>query len=84
VWQDTRTAELVRELAGAKGFDRLREDVGLPLSTYFSGPKVAWILDSVPGARARAERGELAFGTIDTWTLWNLTGGVDGGVHATT
>ena len=58
VWQDTRTAALVRELAGAEGPDRLRERVGLPLSTYFSGPKIAWILDSVPGARALAERGE--------------------------
>jgi len=83
VWQDTRTAELVRELAGDEGPDRLREAVGLPLSTYFSGPKVAWILESVPGARARAESGELAFGTIDSWLLWNLTGGPVGGLHAT-
>jgi glycerol kinase len=83
VWQDTRTAALVRELAGAHGPDRLRERVGLPLSTYFSGPKLAWILDNVPGVRARAEGGELAFGTIDTWVLWNLTGGPVSGVHAT-
>jgi glycerol kinase len=83
VWQDTRTAELVRELAGTAGVDRLREHVGLPLSTYFSGPKLAWMLEHVPGARARAESGELAFGTIDSWLLWNLTGGVRGGVHAT-
>jgi glycerol kinase len=83
VWQDTRTAALVRELAGKHGPDRLREHVGLPLSTYFSGPKLAWILDNVPGARQRAEGGELAFGTIDTWVLWNLTGGPVGGVHAT-
>ncbi len=83
VWQDTRTAGLVRELAGEQGPDRLRERVGLPLSTYFSGPKVTWILDNVPGARRRAEQGELAFGTMDTWVLWNLTGGSDGGVHAT-
>jgi glycerol kinase len=83
VWQDTRTAGLVRELAGEAGPDRLREAVGLPLSTYFSGPKIAWILDSVPGARRRAESGELAFGTIDTWLLWNLTGGPRGGIHAT-
>jgi glycerol kinase len=55
----------------------------LPLSTYFSGPKIAWILDNVPGARARAEAGELAFGTMDSWVLWNLTGGCAGGVHAT-
>ena len=83
VWQDTRTAPLVRELAGDQGVDRLRDVVGLPLSTYFSGPKVKWILDNVDGARERAEAGELAFGTMDTWVLWNLTGGADGGVHAT-
>ncbi len=83
VWQDTRTAALVRELAGEHGPDRLRERVGLPLSTYFSGPKLAWILENVPGARERAESGELAFGTIDVWLLWNLTGGPAGGVHAT-
>jgi glycerol kinase len=83
VWQDTRTSDLVRELAGERGVDRLRDRVGLPLSTYFSGPKIAWILDQVQGARARAESGELAFGTIDSWVLWNLTGGRDGGVHAT-
>ena len=63
--------------------DRLRKDVGLPLSTYFSGPKIKWILDNVDGARKRAEAGELAFGNMDTWVLWNLTGGTDGGVHAT-
>lgn len=83
VWQDTRTAPLVRELAGEAGIDRLRERVGLPLSTYFSGPKIAWLLDHVAGARERAQAGELAFGTMDTWVLWNLTGGPQGGVHAT-
>jgi glycerol kinase len=83
VWQDTRTDQLVRELAGEKGVDRLRERVGLPLSTYFSGPKVSWLLENVEGARERAENGELAFGTIDTWVLWNLTGASRGGVHAT-
>jgi glycerol kinase len=71
VWQDTRTDELVRGYGDA---DQLRERVGLPLSTYFSGPKIAWILDNVDGARKRAEAGELAFGTIDSWLLWNLTG----------
>ncbi|WP_028059483.1 glycerol kinase GlpK [Candidatus Solirubrobacter pratensis] len=74
VWQDTRTDEIVRELAGDGGVDRLRERVGLPLSTYFAGPKVKWILDNVEGTRERAEAGELAFGTIDSWLLWNLTG----------
>jgi glycerol kinase len=83
VWQDTRTGPLVRELAGEQGVDRLRPAVGLPLSTYFSGPKIRWLLDHVPGAQARAEGGELAFGTMDSWVLWNLTGGPDGGVHAT-
>jgi glycerol kinase len=83
VWQDTRTDALVRELAGDAGVDRLRDRVGLPLSTYFSGPKVGWILDRVRGARRRAENGELAFGTMDSWVLWNLTGGTRGGLHAT-
>ncbi len=83
VWQDTRTAALVRELAGEQGVNRLREEVGLPLSTYFSGPKISWILDHIPGARERGEAGELAFGTMDSWLLWNLTGGPSGGVHAT-
>ncbi len=83
VWQDTRTAGLVHEFAGTAGPDLLREAVGLPLSTYFSGPKLTWMLETVPGARERAEAGELAFGTIDSWLLWNLTGGAAGGVHAT-
>jgi glycerol kinase len=83
VWQDTRTDQLVRELAGEEGVDRLRERVGLPLSTYFSGPKVSWLLENVEGARERAENGELAFGTMDTWVLWNLTGGSKDGVHVT-
>ncbi|HTU78314.1 MAG TPA: glycerol kinase GlpK [Solirubrobacteraceae bacterium] len=83
VWQDTRTAALVHELARERGSDRLRERVGLPLSTYFSGPKLAWLLEQVPGARERALGGELAFGTIDAWLLWKLTGGPRGGVHAT-
>ncbi|MBM7331819.1 glycerol kinase, partial [Agrobacterium sp. S2] len=56
---------------------------GLPLATYFSGPKVRWILDNVEGAREKAERGELAFGNTDSWVLWNMTGGVDGGIHVT-
>jgi glycerol kinase len=83
VWQDTRTADICAALAADGGPDRLRPKTGLPLATYFSGPKVTWILDSVPGARARAEAGDLLFGTIDTWCIWNLTGGPDGGVHVT-
>ncbi|MFE4254608.1 glycerol kinase GlpK [Streptomyces sp. NPDC056910] len=83
VWQDTRTSALCKELGGADGQDRFREQTGLPLASYFSGPKAAWLLDNVPGLRARAERGEIAFGTIDSWLIWNLTGGTDGGVHVT-
>lgn len=83
VWQDTRTEPIVQKLAADGGIDRFRDKVGLPLSTYFSGTKVRWILDNVEGVRARAERGELAFGTTDSWVLWNMTGGVDGGVHCT-
>ena len=83
VWQDTRTGGLVRELAGDEGVDRLRDVTGLPLSTYFSGPKITWLLDNVDGARKRAENGELLFGTTDSWVLWNLTGGKDGGLHIT-
>jgi glycerol kinase len=84
VWQDTRTQAICDELAAAgDGVDRFRARVGLPLATYFAGPKARWLLDHVDGARRRAENGELAFGTIDTWLLWNLTGGLDGGVHVT-
>jgi glycerol kinase len=84
VWQDTRTDRICAELSAlGGGQDRYRDRVGLPLATYFAGPKAGWILDEVPGARERAERGELLFGTVDTWLLWNLTGGLDGGIHAT-
>ncbi|UKY48641.1 glycerol kinase GlpK [Streptomyces inhibens] len=83
VWQDTRTSQLCAELGGPDGQDRFRDATGLPLASYFSGPKAAWLLDEVPGLRARAERGEIAFGTIDSWLIWNLTGGTDGGVHVT-
>jgi glycerol kinase len=83
VWQDTRTDAIVRELAGKAGIDRFRPQTGLPLATYFSGPKIRWLLDTVPGARAAAEAGELAFGTIDSWLAWNLTGATDGGLHVT-
>jgi len=83
VWQDTRTQRLCEQLGGEIGADRYKAIVGLPLATYFAGPKVRWILDNVDGARAAAEAGDLLFGTIDTWLLWNLTGGVDGGIHVT-
>jgi glycerol kinase len=83
VWQDTRTAALCNQLGGSDGQDRFREQTGLPLASYFSGPKAAWLLDNVPGLRDRAERGEIAFGTIDSWLIWNLTGGTDGGQHVT-
>ncbi|MCK1797676.1 glycerol kinase GlpK [Streptomyces sp. XM4193] len=83
VWQDTRTAQLCTELGGHIGQDRFRSTTGLPLASYFSGPKVTWLLDNVPGLRERAERGELAFGTMDSWLIWNLTGGVEGGRHVT-
>jgi glycerol kinase len=84
VWQDTRTDQICERLADlGGGADRYKDRVGLPLATYFSGPKVGWILDNVDGARSAAERGDLLFGTMDTWLLWNLTGGPDGGLHLT-
>ncbi|MFD4674168.1 glycerol kinase GlpK [Lentzea sp. NPDC058450] len=84
VWQDTRTDKIVAELGAlGGGQERYRAKVGLPLATYFSGPKVRWILDNVEGARERAEAGDLLFGNMDTWVLWNMTGGTDGGVHVT-
>src|SRR5512135_3491490 len=83
VWQDTRTDQICNELAKDGGQDRFRTKVGLPLATYFSGPKIKWILDNVAGAKAKAKKGELLFGNIDTWVIWNLTGGVNGGVHVT-
>ena len=83
VWQDTRTDKICDELAADGGQDRFRPTTGLPIATYFSGPKVRWILDNVDGARERAESGDLVFGNIDTWCIWNLTGGVNGGVHVT-
>ncbi|MDO5719751.1 MAG: glycerol kinase GlpK [Actinomycetaceae bacterium] len=83
VWQDTRTSDIIRELAGDEGMEKYKDRCGLPLATYFSGPKIKWILDNVEGAREKAERGDLLFGNTDTWTLWNMTGGVDGGVHVT-
>ncbi|MCP2254934.1 glycerol kinase [Prauserella aidingensis] len=84
VWQDTRTDRIITELGGlGGGQERYREKTGLPLATYFSGPKIKWILDNVEGVRERAEAGDLLFGNMDTWVLWNMTGGVDGGLHVT-
>jgi len=83
VWQDTRTDALCRSLEGEDGIDRFRAATGLPLATYFSGPKIRWLLDEVPGLREAAERGDAVFGNMDTWLIWNLTGGTNGGSHVT-
>ena len=83
VWQDTRVSDFVAELARDGGQDRFRARTGLPLATYFSAAKIRWILDNAPGARRRAEAGELAFGNIDTYLTWELTGGASGGIHVT-
>lgn len=83
VWQCTRTDELCRELIRQFGQDGFRERTGLPVATYFSGPKIRWILDHVPEARRAAAKGDALFGTIETWIIWMLTGGPDGGVHVT-
>jgi glycerol kinase len=81
VWQDTRTKTICDALAVDSGQDRFRSQVGLPLATYFSGPKVKWILENVDGVRHAAERGDALFGNIDTWIIWWLTGGPGGGAH---
>ncbi len=83
VWQDTRTDKICEELEKEGGQDRFRLKTGLPIATYFSGPKVRWILENVDGAREKAEAGDLCFGNMDTWCIWNLTGGTDGGLHIT-
>jgi glycerol kinase len=83
VWQDTRTDKICNELANVGGQDRFRSKTGLPLATYFSGPKVKWILDNIRGVREAADNGDALFGNIDTWLIWNLTGGVNGGAHIT-
>jgi glycerol kinase len=83
VWQDTRTGEILKKLGKTGGQNRFRKQTGLPLATYFSGPKIAWLLDEIPGLRKRATKGEVLFGTVDTWLAWNLTGGPNGGVHVT-
>ena len=81
VWQDTRNDRLVAEFARDGGRDRFRARTGLPLASYFSGLKLRWLLDHVPGAQERGQAGDVLFGTIDTWLVWNLTGGPDGGLH---
>ena len=83
VWQDTRTDQICNDLSADGGQDRFRAKTGLPIATYFSGPKIKWILDNVDGVRARAESGDVVFGNIDTWVIWLLTGGPDGGAHVT-
>lgn len=83
VWQDTRTAEICTDLSKDGGQDRFRSKVGLPLATYFSAPKIKWILEHVPGVREAAQKGQALFGNIDTWLIWNLTGGPKGGIHVT-
>ena len=83
VWQDTRTDAICRDLGLEGGQDRFRGTTGLPLSTYFSGPKIMWILQNIPGAKTLADQGDLLFGNIDSWIIWNLTGSVNGGQHVT-
>ncbi len=83
VWQDSRTAEICEALGKDDGQDRFRAKTGLPLATYFSGPKIKWLLEKYPEIRKAAGRGEAVLGTMDTWIIWNLTGGPRGGVHIT-
>jgi glycerol kinase len=83
VWEDIRTDELVGELSARPGADEVRARCGLPIATYFSAPSLRWMLDTTPGLRDRADRGDVLFGTMDTWLIWNLTGGVNGGLHVT-
>lgn len=83
VWQDTRTDGICQELAKKGGQDRLREETGLPLATYFSGPKIKWLIDNVPAITEAVQNGTALAGTIDTWLVWNLTGGKNGGLHIT-
>ncbi len=83
VWQDTRSQDIIDGWASSPHVESWRQKTGLPLATYFSASKIVWMFDNIPGLKERAEKGEIAFGTPDTWVLWNLTGGVNGGVHAT-
>jgi glycerol kinase len=83
VWQDTRVNQLVESFSRDGGQNRFRSITGLPLASYFAGLKLHWLLENVDGARQKAEAGEALFGTIDSWLLWNLTGGPNGGIHVT-
>lgn len=83
VWQCTRTHEICKALMRDQGQNRFRDRTGLPVATYFSGPKIRWILDNIPGAREDAEAGDALFGTMETWLIWHLTGGPGRGVHVT-
>ncbi len=83
VWQDTRTHQICERLSADGGLDRFRERTGLPLATYFSGPKIQWIIENNPGIKKDTEKGRVLFGNMDTWIIWNLTGGVRNGVHVT-
>ncbi len=83
VWQDTRTDQIIKELSNTGGIDRFRERVGLPLATYFSGPKIKWLIDNVLEVKDAVQNGTAFFGNIDTWLIWNLTGGVKGGNFVT-
>jgi glycerol kinase len=83
VWQDTRTNKIINQMAQDGGMDRFRSKVGLPLATYFSGPKIKWMLENIQEVQQAAAEGSALFGNIDTWLIWNLTGGVKGGKHVT-
>lgn len=83
VWQCTRTDDICKKLIGEQGQNRFRDKTGLPIATYFSGPKIRWILENIPEARAAADKGDALFGTMETWVIWHLTGGPDRGAHVT-
>ncbi|MFG2000666.1 glycerol kinase GlpK [Spirillospora sp. NPDC048911] len=83
VWQDTRTDALVEEMANEPFAEEIHRRCGIPVATYFSAPRIRWLLDNVPDVRDRAERGDVLFGTMESWLIWNLTGGPDGGRHLT-
>jgi len=83
VWQDTRTDDLCKRIAKDSGIDRFREKTGLPVATYFSAPKMKWMIDNIESVRAAVAKGDALAGTIDSWIIWNFTGGVNGGVHIT-